>query len=59
MYVNLAAYWVVGIPLGYALATLTEAGPSGLWIGLIAGLSVAAVLHNLRFMRLAGSLKQG
>lgn len=49
MYVNLIAYWVIGLPLGYYLGIMRDVGPQGLWIGLIAGLSVAAILHNLRF----------
>lgn len=49
MFVNLIAYWIVGLPLGYYLGIIRGSGAQGLWIGLIAGLSVAAVLHNVRF----------
>lgn len=49
MIVNLIAYWVIGLPLGYYLGITQDIGPQGLWMGLIAGLSVAALLHNLRF----------
>jgi len=49
MFVNLTAYWVIGIPLGYWLGMGLEWGPRGLWTGLIAGLTMAAILHNLRF----------
>lgn len=49
MYVNLVAYWLVGLPLGYWLGIVRGVGPQGLWIGLIAGLTVAAILHNIRF----------
>jgi multidrug resistance protein, MATE family len=49
MYVNLLAYWIVGLPTAYTLGYHTALGPRGLWIGLIAGLTVAAILHNLRF----------
>lgn len=52
MIVNLIAYWIIGLPLGYYFGILLEWGPQGLWIGLIAGLSVAAILHNLRFYSL-------
>lgn len=51
MIVNLIAYWLVGLPLAYYLGITKEAGPQGLWIGLIAGLTVAAILHNVRFWR--------
>lgn len=54
MYVNLFAYWVVGLPLGYYLGITRNFGPQGLWIGLIAGLTVAAIFHNLRFFRMTG-----
>lgn len=49
MFVNLVAYWIIGLPLGYYLGIPLGVGPQGLWMGLIAGLSVAAILHNLRF----------
>lgn len=49
MYVNFVAYWGVGLPLGYYLGIARNTGPQGLWIGLIAGLTIAAILHNYRF----------
>lgn len=49
MVVNLIAYWIVGLPLGYYLGINLQWGPEGLWIGLIAGLTVAGILHNTRF----------
>jgi MATE family multidrug resistance protein len=49
MFVNLLAYWIVGLPLGYWLGLQLNWGPQGLWIGLIGGLTVAAILHNIRF----------
>ncbi len=49
MLVNFISYWLIGFSVGYYLGIHTELGPKGLWIGLITGLSVAALLHNLRF----------
>jgi MATE family multidrug resistance protein len=49
MFVNLFAYWVIGITVAYYLGFISDYGAPGLWIGLITGLSVAGVLHNLRF----------
>ncbi|MGD8426503.1 MAG: MATE family efflux transporter [Balneolaceae bacterium] len=49
MIVNLIAYWLIGLPLGYYLGIKRGIGPQGLWMGLIAGLTVAAILHNIRF----------
>jgi MATE family multidrug resistance protein len=52
MVVNFVAYWIIGLPLGYYLGLIRGIGPQGLWMGLIAGLSVAAILHNLRFWKM-------
>lgn len=49
MVVNFISYWLVGFSVGYYLGIHSGMGPKGLWIGLISGLSVAAVLHNWRF----------
>ncbi|PWN05222.1 MATE family efflux transporter [Rhodohalobacter mucosus] len=49
MYVNLFAYWIIGIPTAYLLGFKTGMGAPGLWVGLIAGLTIAGILHNLRF----------
>lgn len=54
MYVNLVSYWIVGLPLGYYLGITRGLGPQGLWIGLIAGLTLAGLLHNARFHILTG-----
>lgn len=53
MYANMVAYWIIGIPLGYILGFPLGYGPIGLWIGLIAGLTVAAIFHNIRFWMLS------
>jgi MATE family multidrug resistance protein len=45
------AYWGVGMPLGAGLGLGLGWGPRGMWIGLIAGLLVAAVLLGVRFLR--------
>ena len=52
------AYWGIGMPLGavlgLGLGELVPAhGPRGMWFGLTAGLTVAAVLLGLRFLRLS------
>lgn len=49
MFVNLFAYWVIGISVAYYLGFISDYGAPGLWIGLITGLTVAGILHNLRF----------
>jgi MATE family multidrug resistance protein len=45
------AYWGVGMPLGAGLGLGLGWGPQGMWIGLIVGLSVAALLLSARFLR--------
>lgn len=47
------AYWGVGMSTGWWLAFPRGLGAPGLWLGLIAGLSVAAVLLLWRFVALA------
>ncbi|MGH8086320.1 MAG: MATE family efflux transporter [Lysobacter sp.] len=56
MLLAVLAYWGIGMPLGAGLGLglggFTPAwGPRGMWVGLIAGLLVAAVLLGLRFWR--------
>lgn len=52
MWVNIAAYWGLGVSSGYVLGIWFEMGSGGLWIGLILGLTAAAVAHNIRFVHL-------
>ncbi|TYT25992.1 MATE family efflux transporter [Luteimonas viscosa] len=51
MFIAAFAYWGVGMPLGAGLGLGLGWGPRGMWLGLIAGLTVAAVLMALRFAR--------
>jgi MATE family multidrug resistance protein len=54
MLLTLLAYWGVGLPVGYVLATgqwqLSPMGPSGYWLGLCAGLSCSALLLGARLL---------
>jgi MATE family multidrug resistance protein len=45
------AYWGIGMTLGAGLGLGLGWGPRGMWLGLIAGLTVAALLLGLRFLR--------
>ncbi len=56
MLITMFAYWVIGMPVGWWLAFPHGLGARGMWMGLIAGLSVAAVLLTLRFWRIASRL---
>ena len=51
MFLAALAYWGIGMPLGAYLGLVLGWGPRGMWIGLIAGLSVAAFLLARRFLR--------
>ncbi|MCT8138173.1 MATE family efflux transporter [Anaerobacillus sp. CMMVII] len=42
------SFWIIGLPLGYTLATFTELGAFGYWIGLITGLATGAVFLFIR-----------
>jgi MATE family multidrug resistance protein len=53
MFITAFAYWLVGMPLGAWLAFGRGHGARGMWMGLIAGLSAAAILLFLRFRRLS------
>lgn len=53
MMVTVLAYWGIGMPMGWWLGIAEQRGAPGMWIGLIAGLSVAAVLLTWRFVRLS------
>ena len=56
-YFGLVAYWMIGIPSGYFLAFQMDWGISGLWAGLIIGLSANAALLSHRFFMLVKSEK--
>ncbi|URL58248.1 MATE family efflux transporter [Luteibacter flocculans] len=51
MGITLFAYWGVGMPVGWWLAFHHDLGARGMWMGLIAGLSMAAILLFARFWR--------
>ena len=50
------AYWVVGFPISYYLGLHTPYKSSGIWIGLLAGLTVSGILLYLRFNYLSRKL---
>jgi multidrug resistance protein, MATE family len=53
--INLSGHYVVGLPLGIALAWgVWDLGAEGLWWGLSAGLTYVAIVMTWRFVRLSG-----
>ena len=49
MFIAAFSYWGIGMPAGWLLTFPGGLGISGMWFGLIAGLSCAALLLTLRF----------
>ena len=47
--ITFIAYWVVGFPISYFLGKEEAYGSLGIWMGLLAGLTSAAILLYLRF----------
>lgn len=56
--ITFVAYWGIGIPLGYWLGFHGGMGPVGIWIGLLLGLTSAAVLLFYRFNQQTKALIQ-
>ncbi len=56
MYITFVAYWVIGFPISYYLGEYTELKAVGVWIGLLAGLTAAAVFLFIRFHYLTKKL---
>ncbi|GAA4277756.1 MATE family efflux transporter [Aquimarina mytili] len=54
--ITFIAYWVIGFPISYHLGLHTEYKSSGIWIGLLAGLTASALLLCLRFNKLTNGL---
>jgi len=49
MYITFVAYWVIGFPISYYLGEHTELKAQGVWVGLLAGLTAAAICLYIRF----------
>tara|TARA_B100000780_G_scaffold42854_1_gene26584 strand:+ start:878 stop:2257 length:1380 start_codon:yes stop_codon:yes gene_type:complete len=47
--ITFISYWVIGFPVSYFLGKEDVYGSFGIWLGLLAGLSTAAILLFLRF----------
>lgn len=56
--ITFVSYWVVGFPICYYLGTEEMYGSFGIWLGLLAGLTTAAVLLFYRFHSLTLKLIQ-
>jgi MATE family multidrug resistance protein len=56
MYITFVAYWIVGFPVSFYLGNYTSLKAVGVWIGLFAGLTAAAVFLFMRFHYLTKKL---
>lgn len=56
MYITFVAYWMIGFPISYYLGIHTSLKAVGIWIGLLAGLTAAALFLYIRFVRLTKKL---
>ena len=59
MLIGIFCYWTVAIPTGFIFAFPMQTGPTGIWIGLAAGLFVAALLLTWRLQAMTGPGRQG
>lgn len=53
---TLIAYWVLGLPVGYYLGIVYGMGVTGIWVGLLLGLSASAGFLLFRFHKLSGRI---
>ncbi|MTG97690.1 MATE family efflux transporter [Myroides albus] len=56
MIITFISYWIVGFPVSIYLSLYTDIGAPGIWIGLLAGLTMAAIFLYLRFHILSNRL---
>lgn len=56
MYITFVAYWLIGFPISYYLGQYTSLKAVGVWIGLLAGLTAAALFLYIRFHYLTKKL---
>ena len=54
--ITFIAYWVIGFPISFFLGKDDAYGSIGIWLGLLAGLSSAAILLYIRFNYLTKKL---
>ncbi|RPI72258.1 MAG: MATE family efflux transporter [Ignavibacteriales bacterium] len=47
--ITFIAYWVIALPLGYMLGFTFNIGVTGVWIGLMIGLTASATMLTFRF----------
>lgn len=56
MYIAFVSYWIIGFPISFYLGKYTTLASVGVWIGLLAGLTAAALFLYIRFHNLTKKL---
>ncbi|MGB5647880.1 MATE family efflux transporter [Muriicola sp.] len=54
--ITFIAYWMIAFPISYYLGLHTELKSTGIWIGLLSGLTASAIMLYLRFNYLTKKL---
>ena len=54
--ITFVSYWLIGFPISWFLGKETAYGSFGIWLGLLAGLTTAAILLYIRFNYLTKKL---
>ena len=57
-WITMFAYWGVALPLGYFLSFSMKTDAIGIWVGLLAGLTISAILLTFRFYQLIKKMKK-
>ncbi len=56
MFITFISYWIIGFPLSVYLSNFTDLKATGIWIGLLAGLTAAAIMLYARFQQISNRL---
>ncbi|RTE53247.1 MATE family efflux transporter [Arenibacter aquaticus] len=54
--ITFIAYWMIGFPISFYLGLYTSLESTGIWIGLLSGLTASAILLYIRFNYLSKKL---
>jgi len=57
--ITFISYWLIGFPVSFYLCLYTDLKSTGIWIGLLTGLSASAIMLYLRFNYLTKKLIAG
>lgn len=55
-FITFAAYWLIGLPVGYLIGIHWGVGVKGIWYGLTLGLMTSAIWLYIRYRKVAGRL---